>query len=155
MTDPVFGEIVFDEDYGFEGSYVLPFFGHDVTVRLGVPTDEDIDPIQREALERFTDQKAELCRQAGDVLYAHYRGRLNDLREQFGDSADKLMPILASETELPRLVSPRTILVAEPLGSNDRVIGLLYDCTWDPELGLGVKFVNEAIVAVGSQDVVL
>ncbi|WP_407665834.1 DUF6985 domain-containing protein [Mycolicibacterium aubagnense] len=35
------------------------------------------------------------------------------------------------------------------------MIGLLFDCTWEPELGVAVKFVDETVAEVGPQDIVL
>ncbi|WP_425557580.1 DUF6985 domain-containing protein [Herbaspirillum huttiense] len=35
------------------------------------------------------------------------------------------------------------------------MVGVLFQCTWEPELGLAVKFVNEEVEEVGTQDIVL
>lgn len=158
MIDPVFGDITFSDDAGWQGTYAYPFLGREVTVRLAFwadAEDDPIDPIQREAMRRFNEHRDELCAQAEDAIYANYRERLPALREQFGASADQLMPIIGDKQELSRLVRPTTLFVPEPLLSDDRVIGLLYDCTWEPELGLAVKIVNEVIEEVGPQDIVL
>jgi hypothetical protein len=37
----------------------------------------------------------------------------------------------------------------------ERVVGLLFDCSWDVSLGLAVKFINEHLSEVGTQDIVL
>nr|WP_232005815.1 hypothetical protein [Mycobacteroides abscessus] len=120
---------------------------------------DETDPIettQRDAVQLFTERKNELSQQADDALYAHYLERLPELREQFGDSADELIPIIRSKEELNRMITPTTFFVPYPFrGSSDRVIGPLYNSTWEPELGLTVKFVNEAIEEVGPQDIIL
>lgn len=64
------------------------------------------------------------------------------------------MPIISGKQDLVRLVKPTTLFVPEPLLLDDRVIGLLYDCTWEPELALAVKIVNETVEEVGPQDIV-
>ncbi|SIE28333.1 Uncharacterised protein [Mycobacteroides abscessus subsp. abscessus] len=159
MNDPVLGEIAYTEPGGWEGSYTYPFLGREVTVRLalgGWDENDPVEPLQREAVRRFTEHKDELCAQADDAIYANYLERRPELREQFGDSADKLMPIINDKSGLAQLVRPTAFFVAYPLrGSEDRVIGLLSNCTWEPELGLAVKIVNEKIVEVGPQDIVL
>ncbi|RIS58119.1 DUF6985 domain-containing protein [Mycobacteroides abscessus] len=157
MIDPIFGDISFTDAYGWEGSYTYPFLGDDATVRLGFWADEASDPveIQREALRLFTEHKDELCAQAENAIYAYYLEQQPELREQFGDSADRLMPILSGKQELGRVVKPQTLFIVEPLRSDDRVIGLLDNCTWDDSHGLAVKIVNEKIVEVGPQDIVL
>ena len=50
---------------------------------------------------------------------------------------------------------PTEIVVQQSFGAEERVIGLLFRCTWEPELGLAVKIVNEEIEEVGTQDIVL
>lgn len=157
MIDPVFGDISFTDAYGWEGSYTYPFLGRDVTVRLGFWADEESEPvdIQREALRLFEQHKDLICAQADDAIYAYYLERQPELREQFGDSADRLMPILNGKQDLGRVVKPQTLFIVEPLLSDDRVIGLLDECTWDDSHGIAVKIVNEKVVKVGPQDIVL
>lgn len=38
---------------------------------------------------------------------------------------------------------------------NDRVIGLIFDCKWDLENGIGIKVKNEEVIDIGTQDIVL
>ncbi|WP_195173542.1 DUF6985 domain-containing protein [Mycobacteroides abscessus] len=157
MIDPVLGNIVFTPGAGWEGTYTYPFFGRNVTVTLALGGWEESEPVEQHqiaAVEQFNLRKAELCAQAEEALYAHYLDRLPDLREQFGDSADELMPIISDKQEIPRLVEPTDFFIQ--LGfSDDRVVGFLYNCTWEPDLGLAVKFVNETIEEVGPQDIIL
>lgn len=81
---------------------------------------------------------------------------LDDLRDQFEEFADELMPIVDGRDELARLVTPTIFLVRKQLGSSvDRTIGLLYECTWAVDLGLAVKLVNEVVTDVGPQSNVL
>ncbi|AKC40107.1 Uncharacterised protein [Mycolicibacterium phlei] len=157
MIDPVLGEIAYTSSVGWAGTYTYPFLGTDVTVALELGGDEGepVDPIQRDAVQRFTENKASLSAQADSAIFAYYNERLPELREQFGDNADSLMPVLTDPSDLARLVKPTAFFVREPVVSDDRVIGLLSTCTWDPGHGLAVKIVNEKIVEVGPQDIVL
>lgn len=157
MIDPVLGEITYTSSVGWAGSYTYPFLGSEVTVplELGGDEGEPVDPIQRDAVERFTNLKDTLSAQADDAIYAHYTERLSEVRAQLGDSADNLMPILGDKSGLARLVTPTAFFVREPVVTDDRVIGLLSNCTWDPGHGLAVKIVNEKVVEVGPQDIVL
>lgn len=159
MTDAVLGAIAYSEPGGWEGSYTFLFLGREVTVRMALGGWDEADPVapvQRDAVEQFTLRKAELCEQADDALYAHYLERLPELREQFGDDADKLMPVVASKQGLSQLVTPDFFLAPYPRrGSTDRVVALMYNCTWDIELGIAIKFVNEQIVEIGPQNIVL
>lgn len=157
MIDAVLGEITFTAGTGWEGTYTYPFLGREVKVPLVLGGWEESDPVepqQRDAVERFNSRKAELCAAAEDAIYNNYRERLPDLRAQFGDSADEYMPIVGDKEGIARLVTPTGVFVQLAF-SEDRVIGLLYDCTWEPELGLAVKIVDESVEEVGPQDIVL
>ncbi|KLI09246.1 MULTISPECIES: DUF6985 domain-containing protein [Mycobacteriaceae] len=159
MIDPVFGDITFSEVGGWEGSYTILFLGREVTVRMalgGWDEADPVEPVQRDAVEQFTARKAELCGQADDALYFEYLQRQPELREQFGDDADRLMPIIDGKEGLSTLVTPDFFQVPLPRrSSTDRVVALMYNCSWDVELGLAVKFVNESIAEVGPQNIVL
>ncbi|OCB12739.1 hypothetical protein A5717_15970 [Mycolicibacterium porcinum] len=157
--DVVFGNLAYSERTGWDGTYTYPLFGRDLTVSLsldGWDEDPPFDKIQKDAMQRFNQRKAELCAQADEALYRHYLEQLDELRDQFGDSADKLMPIVANKDGLNQLVTPTCFLVRRqfPSTGDDRIIGLMYECTWEEELGLAVKFVNETIVEVGGQYIV-
>ena len=155
--DPVLGELSFSDESGWVGSYTYRFCGRNVTVpmELGGYDGEEIDPIQRTAFIRFDERKNELLANAEEAIFNYYSELLPDLREQFGESADEYAPAISEKENLAELVTPTSILVKQPLSSDDRIIGLLYDCRWDPSLGLAVKFVNEMIDEVGPQDIVL
>lgn len=159
MIDPVLGTVTYTEERGWLGSFTFPFLGRDVTVPLvlgGWDEADPIEPLQKDAVQQFNARKHELGALADDALYAHYRERLPELREQFGESADQLMPIVDNKVSLAGMITPTTFFVPLPgRDSVDRELGPLYDCTWAPELGLAVKFVNEAVVEVGPQNIIL
>ncbi|GAA1089810.1 DUF6985 domain-containing protein [Tsukamurella spumae] len=160
MTDDtVLGEIAYSEPGGWEGTYILPFVGRELTVRMalgGWDEADPVEPVQRDAVEHFTARKAELCALADSALYGEYLRLRPGLREQFGDDADRLMPVIDSKEELSEIVTPDFFQVPYPgRGSTDRVVALMYNCTWDVELGLAVKFVNESIAEVGPQNIAL
>ena len=60
MTDEVFGQISYDEEYGWNGAFPLEFGGTWYNVSLLVQVDEDegtdITEAQRHALQCFDDQ---------------------------------------------------------------------------------------------------
>ncbi|WP_078354308.1 DUF6985 domain-containing protein [Mycobacteroides chelonae] len=160
MIDPVLGDIIFTDANGWQSTYSYPFLGREVTVDLllgGFDGEPPFEPIQRKAMERFNMRKGQLCAEADDALYGYYRERLPDLRHQFGDSADELMPIITDIQGLAALVTPTAFLIDRPATPDDdeRVIGLLFDCTWDTSLGLAVRIVDETIDEVGPQDIIL
>ncbi|RDB45121.1 DUF6985 domain-containing protein [Tsukamurella tyrosinosolvens] len=157
--DTALGEITYSEPGGWEGTYALLFAGREQTVRMalgGWDEADPVEPIQRDAVEQFTARKRELCALADNALYEECLRLRPGLREQFGDDADRLMPIIGHKEELPEIVTPDFFQVPYPgRGSTDRVVALMYNCTWDVELGLAVKFVNESVSEVGPQNIAL
>ncbi len=157
MIDALFGEIEYE--FGWVGQCTWPFFGTVATTRLIIPCEEtdEIEPVQREAFVAFERDKAAMCKIAEDALLTYYRENLPELRERFGSQfADQWAPEIAEAEDLSRLVRPAEVIIQQPFTEPpERVVGLLFDCSWDPSLGLAVKFVNDRLNAVGSQDIVL
>jgi hypothetical protein len=151
-----FGDLSYQD--GWAGTYCYPFFGHDVTVKLFVPCDEgdDIEATQSAALTRFDAAKPRLVLEAQHAIYRYYRAIADDYRGRLGSAlADTRAPVLSNPDDLQALVTPTELIVQQSFDTGHRVIGLLFDCTWEPSLGLAVKFVNETLDAVGTQDIVL
>lgn len=157
MIDALFGDIEYE--FGWVGQCTWPFFGNVVTTRLIIPCEEtdEIEPVQRAAFVAFERDKAAMCKIAEDAILAHYRENLPELRERFGSQfADQWAPEITGAEELSRLVRPTEVIIQQPFTvPPERVVGLLFDCTWDTILGLAVKFVNDRLNAVGPQDIVL
>jgi hypothetical protein len=53
------------------------------------------------------------------------------------------------------LIELNQIIFPYSFGEDIRKVGLLLNCTWEPEHGLALKFENEMVVEVGYQDIVL
>lgn len=90
------------------------------------------------------------------AIYDYYDDIFEDCCLKVGtEFADQLAPKIENIEQLSALIKPTEIIVQQSFGSEDRIIGLLFSSSWDPELGLAVKFVNEVISEVGTQDIVL
>jgi hypothetical protein len=157
VHDDLFGTLRYE--FGWRGTYELPFFGKAYALSLVVPTDDDlmIADHQRQTFRSFHSDRSRLLPAAEEAIYAYYRGSLPELRERFGETlADQIAPTISSSPKLAALITPTELLVQEDLlESGKRVVGLLCDCTWEPSLGLAVRFENEAISDIGTQDIVL
>ena len=157
MRDVLFGDI--DYEFVWVGQCAWPFLGVVAGTRMIIPCDEgaEISATQREAYAAFEQHKAKMCNAAEEAIFASYRENLPDLRARFGpEFADQLAPEIASAVDLLRLVRPSEVIIQESFGKpHERVVGLLFDCTWEPSLGLAVKFVDEQLNGVGTQDIVL
>lgn len=123
-----------------------------------MPCDEgdDIEAAQRAALTHFDAAKPRLLLEAQHAIYRYYRGIVDEYRGRLGETlADARAPVLSNPDDIQALVTPTELIVQQSFGTEERVIGLLFDCAWEPSLGLAVKFVNETLDAVGTQDIVL
>lgn len=157
MRDALFGDIEYQS--GWVGQCAWAFLGSVADTRLIIPCDEgaDISAGQREAYAAFEQQKAEMCHSAEHAIFAYYRANLPELRARFGAQfADQWAPEIESANDLSRLVTPSELIIQESFEEPpERVIGLMFACTWEPSLGLAVKFVDERLNRVGTQDIVL
>lgn len=156
MKDVAFGELAY-EYYEWIGVCRINFFGMPRDVRLSIFCDEgeDIEKEQREAFLGFEGKKNALVLQAEKEIFLYYSAICQDLRNQFGkEFADKWAPLITEEKQLASLLVPVGVNVPQSLDSEERVVGVLFDCSWAPELGLAVKFVNEEIRDIGPQNIV-
>jgi len=156
MKDDVMGQMSYE--YGWVRNYSIPFFGESVDVQLVVPCDEgdEIEEAQRAAFLHFDANKSLYMQQTQEAIFNHYLEVCEEYRERLGGQfADKMAPIVTEEIQLKPLIKPTQVIIQQSFSSNQRVVGVLFDCSWEPELGLAVKFVNSDLDEVGPQDIVL
>lgn len=157
MKDPLFGDIQYNLGWNGECSWFI--FGKTITTLLSIDCfepDNEIESYQRDAFSEFLGHMDLFTHDAEEGIFNYYEEILPDYRERFGESADQWAPLVSTIEEVGLLVKPTTVYVpisfSEP---KERVIGLLFDCTWDTSLGLAAKFVDGCLREVGVQDIVL
>ena len=69
--------------------------------------------------------------------------------------ADKIAPLITRKEQLKPLLTPTQVPIRRAHGKPTRIVGLLFNCSWEPELGLALKFADEKIEDIGPQDIVL
>jgi hypothetical protein len=156
MLSKVFGDLEYQ--YGWIGKYELRIFGATLAIKLVVPCDEgaDIEPAQMDAFVRFEESGHRASTSLESTLFDYYLAIVEERRAMAGPGlADTVAPVIETPDQLAALIAPTELIVQQSLGSKQRVIGLLFRCSWDPELGLAVKFVDERIHEIGPQDIVL
>jgi hypothetical protein len=157
LKDALFGDI--DYEYGWVGRCSWSIFGDTVVTPLSVPCDaaKDVQAVQREAFIAFEKRKDSMCKLAEESIFNYYLEILPEYRERFGPRfADEWAPEIGTLDEVKRLITPTEVIIQQSfVEPPERVVGLLFDCTWDTSLGLGVKFVDERLAGVGTQDIVL
>ena len=156
LLDGIVGE--FDYEYGWCRPVSVLFFGETRSIELAFAGDADreLDAGQREAFSAFWPSKERLLSNAEAAIASHYDSIRLDVRARMpADEADEAAPLVESANDLRAIVRLNTLFFPEDFGSGKRVAGLLADCSWDPALGLAVRFEDERIVGVGPQDIVL
>lgn len=155
LSDPLFGDLIYD--YGWLGKFPISFFGERIEIQLSVRCDEGsaIEPIQRDAFSRFREQADLRVQTAVHAIFSHYQAECKDLRARFGAFADEWAPVIETEQEIGRTIQLTELFIPYSFHEGERVVGLLFSCTWEQELGFAAKFVDEELVEIGPQDIVL
>ena len=153
--DDVFGELEFD------GSWVrqidITFFGCLENVELCVKGDDEYESIfeeQRQTYLQFLECQSEIVSKTEDAIFKYYQKIVDDYRIQFGKSADERMPQVSEKKDLARLLEVCSVIIPMVLRPGEIAIGFLFECSWDPEHGLGVKLRNGKY-EVGTQDLLI
>jgi hypothetical protein len=155
ISHNIFGNINYDVYWCRD--YVVPFLGELVPVRLVVDGDEDaeFEQSQIQAFIEFEKNISILMKEAENSLLTFYQENLQENRKRYPDNFEEVLPVITNKEELSSVLSFIKIVVAETFDENEREIGLMFDATWEPDLGIGVKLVNEKIAEVGTQDILL
>lgn len=139
----VFGEIIFDECY-WTKSISQNIFGKVKTIEIAIDAgeDADFDQEQVESYIEFFKNINHYIQLAEESVFRFYNEKI----------AEK--PLTNIEDIYP-MVSIEQIFIPVNIEPNIREIGFLGECDWEPEHGLGIRYINESIVEVGFQDVLL
>jgi len=156
LHDDVFGDLEYQ--CGWIRPYTYLIWGEKTNVKMIIPCDvgADIEKAQRQAFINFDEKKNQLMPMIEQSMFDYYQRICDEYRSSVGPGfSDERCPKTNNPLQLRSLVMPTEIVVQQSFGAEERVIGLLFRCTWEPELGLAVKIVNEEIEEVGTQDIVL
>lgn len=139
----------------WERTIELTLFGQVQELQLAVNGNyaDGFEMIQQDAYKRFTRKQKSLLRAAEKALFDYYHEYCEEYRDRFGEFADEWAPIVKTRSEFARIVKPSSLYF--PWATSSRTVGLLLECTWDTSHGLAVKFVDEEVAEVGSQDIVI
>jgi hypothetical protein len=156
LKDDEIGE--FSYFYGWVRDYTILLFCRPIDVQLVIPCDEgdEIEETQRAAFLAFNAKKDDYTGLAERAIFDYYQTVCAAYRDRFGaDCADELAPVVTDISQVKDLILATQVIIQQSFESGERVVGLMFNCSWEPELGLAVKFVNEVIEEVGTQDIVL
>lgn len=126
-------------------------------VELSIATDTDIgegeiEGWQKDVLEKFIHIEQSLADTVYTKMLDYYLELLPDLQDQFGEESAHLVPTIATVDELKKLITPTGICIGYLYPAKEAV-GLLFECTWEEEHGLGVRLTNWQVKEISHQDV--
>lgn len=156
INHKILGELKFN--LFWERDVEIIMFGKKSKIKLSIDGDEsaDFEKEQTDAYIKFFDQLSDLLEDASNEIFKYYQKICFEYRERLGVKyADELVPIITNKSQIADLVKPKTLYIPWAFEKGLRTVGLLFDCSWEPEHGLAVKFDNEKVSKVGYQDIVL
>jgi hypothetical protein len=140
------------------GRIELPWFGTRESVDVIFEREKpDQTPTERqiEAFCNFVSNRDQFFDGLEGSLFQYF----NDARQRSNlhqDTIKRLFPLLEHPRQLKSLIEFRGILVSYYDGEAwCEYIGLLMECRWDVEHGLGVKVVGGQVREIGLQDIVI
>ena len=152
----MFGELAYY--HGWKRAMNITLFGHEKTVTLNIEAEDDaeFEDAQVNAYHTFFGDKNRLLNLAEDAIFNYYLKVCEAYRQRIGEKlAKKMAPIISTKNEIATIVEPKQLIFPMVFDKDMKQVGLLLECTWEPEHGLAVKFEDEEIVEVGFQDIVL
>lgn len=155
--DELFGEIIYEDLW--IGTIEITMFGKNQKILLNIygEENEEITPNQRDAFSQFKLNMPNIVKESEDKIFEYYLENCDDYRAMQSNSeeVEKIAPKISSIDELGKLVTPTSLLIRYDFEDGIRRVGILCDCTWEPEHGLGISVENEEVVEIGLQDIVL
>lgn len=153
MTDSVFGQLQFDYIWSKNENRI--FGGKSVNTVLLIAGDEsgEFEKGQYEAYQFLEEKWEELQGEILNSILEYYRKRREELG--FGTGMNSLFPNITDTCQLLEHITLVGIKIQYAEVYGGRSIGMMFDCTWDAENGVGVRLCDEKVIKVGLQDVAI
>lgn len=153
MKDELFGELQYD--YLWEGKVIIKLYGLEYNINLNIDGEEDemISEIQRDSFVQYFKNEDDISKQIEKAVFEYYKSIYMFKREKNDKNILKKIPKVTNSEEMVNLIKPINFGIPET--DNEREIDILFNCTWDFDLGMGIRIVNEKVVKIGVQNDVL
>lgn len=135
----------------------LTIFGRECSLMLLFQGDDQgvFDHNQVLAYQGFFDNLANRIFRIERAAFRYYEVMVAEFRAALPDPQDapRLVPEIKRLEELYPLVTPLELVF--PKGRQEPTVGFLADSAWDHQGGLAVRFEGDALVEVGTRDILL
>ena len=153
INDPVFGELEYD--YVWSKDTTIDFLGKEYEIALMIEGDEDgkFDDEQYEAYQSLMQDWEQLQQSFLKPILDYYQQKRHELGYDIEFNKDYLL--VKTIDRLIEMITLGGIVVSYGDIYEERDIGILFNCTWDEENGLGLRLLDEKVIEAGYQDVAI
>lgn len=152
-NDPIFGELIYA--CGWSRNTTIQFIGEEIGIVMMVDGEEDgqFDEEQYTAYLALMKNWGQLQHSFLQPILDYYQQKRHELG--YDIAFNENYPLVETSDQLLEMIALEGIVI--PYGDirEGRDIGVLFNCTWDPENGVGIRLLNEEVIDVGYQDVVI
>lgn len=155
MKDELFGELSYD--YLWEGKTKIKLYETEYNLSLNIDGEEDdeIRQIQKESFIYYKKNENDIAKQIEEGIYNYYKSIYKYIRERSDVNILEKAPDVISYLDMKKLIKPITFCIPYLDDDENREIDILFECTWDFDLGMGVRIINEKVTKIGVQNDVL
>lgn len=152
-NDPIFGEL--DYNFVWSRNIVLQFLGEEVEVSLLIDGEEDgrFDEKQYTSYQTLVQNWQLIQLDLMQPMLDYYKQKRHELG--YDIIFNENYPHVETTEQLMKMVTLDSIVVPYGEINEERDIGILFNCRWDLENGLGLRLLDEKVVDIGYQDVAI
>ncbi|POR27205.1 DUF6985 domain-containing protein [Paenibacillus polymyxa] len=152
-NDPILGELEYN--YSWAKDTTIHFFGKETEIALMIDGEEDgeFDEAQYTAYQSLMQNWEQLQQSFLQPILDYYQQKRHELG--YDTELNENYPLVDTTDQLLKMITLDGIVVPYAGIYEGRDIGILFDCTWDVENGLGIRLLNEKVTEVGYQDVAI
>ncbi|MGR6761322.1 DUF6985 domain-containing protein [Paenibacillus sp. T2-29] len=153
INDPIFGELEYN--YSWAKDTTIHFLGKETEIALMIDGEEDgeFDEDQYTAYQSLMQNWEQLQQSFLQPILDYYQQKRHELG--YDTELNENYPLVETTDKLLEMITLDGIVVPYAGIYEGREIGILFDCTWDVENGLGIRLLNEKVTEVGYQDVAI
>ena len=150
INDAIFGEL--DYELTWFSYTTIEFCGKGMGIVLLIDGEEDgkFDEEQNMAYNTLMQKWEQLQYDILQPILAYYQQKRHELG--YDVEYNEGYPVIETIDELLERITLVGIVIQYGDIYEERDIGLIFDCTWDEENGLGIRLLDEQVKAIGYQD---
>ncbi|WP_413367343.1 DUF6985 domain-containing protein [Lysinibacillus sp. 3P01SB] len=153
INDKVFGELEFN--YDWVGYKNMNFCGKDAEIAIMISGEEDgkFDDNQYAAYKYLIENWSGIQQIILKSIFDYYKKRRHELG--YDVEYNESYPLLETPDQLLEKIMLVGVIIPNPELFEFLDTGIMFDCAWDPENGVGVRLIKGEVVKVGFQDIVM